>query len=34
LTLRELREGAAARLEAQPALFDLDDAEGCLQCSI
>jgi hypothetical protein len=34
VTLRELREGAEGRLELQPALFDLDDAEGCLQCSV
>jgi hypothetical protein len=34
VTLRELRETAAERAEAQPSLFDLDDAEGCLQCSI
>jgi hypothetical protein len=34
LTLRELREGAEGRQELQPTLFDLDDAEGCLQCSI
>ena len=34
VTLRELRETAATRREVQPSLFDLDDAEGCLQCSI
>jgi hypothetical protein len=34
VTLQELREGAEGRQELQPALFDLDDAEGCLQCSI
>ena len=34
VTLQELRETAAGRAEAQPSLFDLDDAEGCLQCSI
>lgn len=37
VTLRELRETAAARQELMPSLFDLaepDDAEGCLQCAI
>ena len=34
VTLRELRETAEHEQAVQPALFDLDDAEGCLQCSI
>lgn len=33
-TLRELRESREAQRAMMPTLFDLDDAEGCLQCSI